>query len=985
MAHTKTSGYSTSANESHNVDLRAVSFNLHGFNQGGTLLKEFCENKTCNIIFVQEHWLTPASMYKLHNLSVHYSCFGVSAMESAISTGIIKGRPYGGSAFLVRNDLIPAISNVLTFERLVSFEICDVLFVNVYLPCEDGSVDAVNTLFEIIANVSDIIEQSSAEFICFGGDLNVNLDDNTPHAAALNDFLRTYKLIVPNGNKDILYTFFNVNRGHYSKIDFLCFSKNLKNYEEGYCALDEPLNHSDHLPLALSICFPTNSHIYKFLKTGSLKSKDPSLSCPVDDAYRFRWDHADINMYYNVTGRSLCSIYNKIIETHDLRDKRQLTDHIESLYQSTVAALQNASKECIPCIPSHYLKVWWSNDLTEKKKQAIDSHKIWVEAGKPKSGEIFINKNRNKLNYKYAIKNAKNTLAHGISDHLHESLQNKNFKSFWGTWRNKVCKQTKMKIQLENNYADDIAAEKFAQFFKSVSSPNSPEFDIDKKKKFNDEFKTYSGNYMHLEKYDLNVETLTIAASKLSKGKSAGCDGLTTEHLINCHPIIFPLLSKLFKMMLLNGFVPSDFGRGITIPIPKNDTLRGAHPIESFRGITLSPILSKLFEHCILLLFSEYFRTSDNQFGFKSKVGCPHAIYTLRKVIDHYITNDSTVNLCFLDMAKGFDKINNNVLMLKLMKLRVPANLIMLLNYWFSISYSVVRWGRATSQPYRILSGVRQGGVLSPTLFAIYVDNFLQSFKSFGCSIFGLSVSALMYADDLILLAPSITELQNMLNMCCNELKLLDLKINCTKSVALRIGKRYRAETCTLNIMNDIIVWSEEAKYLGVYIKSGWKFSVCFEKTKAKFYRAANAILGKLQKLDNTSSTMHLLSSIALPILIYSIEALALTKSQLLTLDHSWSRLFMKVYKTFDMKIVKHCQFYTGLLPIRCYYVLRKMSFINNIADSKNNLLRTLHAMSAGAEISALSSQYNNISPSTFVKTFNFDVRAHFNAEIANI
>src|SRR5277367_5613769 len=105
--------------------------------------------------------------------------------------------------------------------------------------------------------------------------------------------------------------------------------------------------------------------------------------------------------------------------------------------------------------------------------------------------------------------------------------------------------------------------------------------------------------------------------------------------------------AKRFNTMLDNCYVPADFCKGITIPIPKNENTKGMHSVDSFRGITLSPITSKLFEHCILLLFSDYFVTSCNQFGFKAKIGCPHAVYTVRKTGDYYVQNNSTVSLCF--------------------------------------------------------------------------------------------------------------------------------------------------------------------------------------------------------------------------------------------------------------------------------------------------------------------------------------------------
>ena len=124
---------------------------------------------------------------------------------------------------------------------------------------------------------------------------------------------------------------------------------------------------------------------------------------------------------------------------------------------------------------------------------------------------------------------------------------------------------------------------------------------------------------------------------------------------------------------------------------------------------TLSPILSNVFEYCIMLIFSKYFFTSDNQFGFKASIGCSHAIYSLNNVVDYFVSNESTVNLCFLDVSKAFDKINHAVLMLKLMQRKLPNCIIKLLYFWYTMSTNVIRWRDALSMPYCLTSGVRQG------------------------------------------------------------------------------------------------------------------------------------------------------------------------------------------------------------------------------------------------------------------------------------
>ena len=84
--------------------------------------------------------------------------------------------------------------------------------------------------------------------------------------------------------------------------------------------------------------------------------------------------------------------------------------------------------------------------------------------------------------------------------------------------------------------------------------------------------------------------------------------------------------------------------------------------------------------------------------------------------------------------------------------------------------------------------------------------------------------------------------------------------------------------------------------YIGNYlhIVNVQKFKCNFDKKKAKYYRAANAILGKLGKANNPCMTVHLMASITLPILTYSIEAISLSNAQLGKVGHPWEKLFMK-------------------------------------------------------------------------------------------
>ena len=88
----------------------------------------------------------------------------------------------------------------------------------------------------------------------------------------------------------------------------------------------------------------------------------------------------------------------------------------------------------------------------------------------------------------------------------------------------------------------------------------------------------------------------------------------------------------------------------------------------------MSPVVSKVFEHCLYRIFSEFLTSSPNQFGFKKGKGTRDAIFTLYESVTHYVDNDSTVNICTLDISKAFDKINHQALFIKLMKRKVPLH-----------------------------------------------------------------------------------------------------------------------------------------------------------------------------------------------------------------------------------------------------------------------------------------------------------------------
>jgi len=101
--------------------------------------------------------------------------------------------------------------------------------------------------------------------------------------------------------------------------------------------------------------------------------------------------------------------------------------------------------------------------------------------------------------------------------------------------------------------------------------------------------------------------------------------------------------------------------------------------------------------------------------------------------------------------------------------------------------------GGGSSDLFPLRSGTRQGGVLSPVLFAVFIDDVLRKLEDLNCGCFvnNLCLNSFMYADDLILLSISVCDMLRMLNVCREELMWLDMRLNISKSSAIRIGERW--------------------------------------------------------------------------------------------------------------------------------------------------------------------------------------------------
>ena len=237
--------------------------------------------------------------------------------------------------------------------------------------------------------------------------------------------------------------------------------------------------------------------------------------------------------------------------------------------------------------------------------------------------------------------------------------------------------------------------------------------------------------------------------------------------------------------------------------------------------------------------------------------------------------------------------------------------------------------------------GVRQGGVLSPHLFAIYVDDIINKVSSskFSCFKRFICISIFVYADDIILLSPSVSFLQELINLVEKELNQLEMSINASKSTIIRFGPRYDVMCAALKLRNGSeIPWASECQYLGKTLCSAKFFKCHFDKEKRALYKSFNALFGKIGRIASTEVIIHLLKTKCLPVLLYGLNACPVNATELKSLEFALFRILAKIFGTFSKVFIDECRAHFSLSLLSDTIRSTKLKFLMRYAASESTV-----------------------------------------------
>jgi hypothetical protein len=294
-----------------------------------------------------------------------------------------------------------------------------------------------------------------------------------------------------------------------------------------------------------------------------------------------------------------------------------------------------------------------------------------------------------------------------------------------------------------------------------------------------------------------------------------------------------PAMVALLNASVAVGQLPKIWALSAITAIPKagSDT----KTCDGYRGIAVGTLAAKLYGSMLDIRVSGWAEASElraeGQFGFRKGKGTASASFILRTLVDQVKTQKGgMLYTCFVDFKKAYDSVPRHLLWVKLERRGVTGWVLEVIKAMYADVPMCVKSATGLGRVFQSKLGVKQGCPLSPLLFGLYLDDWEDELKAASTALdnssakfdfpnlAGKDLRSLMYADDLVQAATSMSGLRQQMALLEDFAARWGLTINASKTkVMVFSGKRNKKEekAAVLHIGGVAVEVVDKFKYLG--------------------------------------------------------------------------------------------------------------------------------------------------------------------------
>ena len=564
---------------------------------------------------------------------------------------------------------------------------------------------------------------------------------------------------------------------------------------------------------------------------------------------------------------------------------------LDGVYERLVSVMMSGLREVNPK-PIKGNK-WYTKSLAKMRKDMRKAEASWLHEG---SKEVRKKKRRSYLEkrrmYSKAVSKAKRDFEEGLRCQLENNLDNS--KHFWNVVgkvglneknRSKVnvkeavdgngCTVTgEDAIQVWKNYFESLLNGGISQADETLECSNVP-----------DSCHLSNLDYSNQLNGLITLEEVEWALHQVNSEVSPGADGVSIRMM--SANVLRNLWVALFNECWVSGMVPKMWRKGLIVPVPKSHKAGACVP-DNFRGISLTSVVCKVF--CLILkerlavVAEENGLLANEQGGFRKGRGCPEQIVSLILLAQTQMAlKPEGMLAAFIDFEKAYDWVDRQKLWKCLWQNGVRGRFLGFLKALYFDSRCQVKLLDVVSDEFGVGTGLRQGCVLSPLLFSLYINSLVVELKNEACGVScrGSLVPGLLYADDTSLFGEDAIQLKRgllVLEKWCNE---WGVRINVMKSGIVHFrSKGVKRCAGDLAIQGQHLPFVSSYKYLGCEVDEYLEMKLMQEQRVEKGKLALNVLLQKCRSVgDVYSGTFKkLMESMVHSVLLYGAEAWGLLK-----------------------------------------------------------------------------------------------------------